>query len=91
MQSRNHELWAAFFAILLITLVYAYMFIRLDGVPPARELYGHMMGVVGFILMLMSHFGLKNNHKAMCLRQLLHSLIQSLRFLCHTSGVNSEY
>jgi len=54
MQSRNHELWAAFFAILLITLVYAYMFIRLDGVPPARELYGHMMGVVGFILMLMT-------------------------------------
>lgn len=54
MQRSNRELWAAFIAILIITLVYVFMVIRLGAAPPARELYGHSMGIVGFILMLMT-------------------------------------
>ena len=54
MSRRNTELWAAFAAILIITMVYLYMVIRLGDVPPARELYGHSMGIAGFVLMLMT-------------------------------------
>ena len=54
MQRSNRELWAAFAAILLISLLYGFMVIRLGGVPPAREVYGHGMGIVGFVLMLMT-------------------------------------
>ena len=54
MPRRNAELWAAFTAILIITLVYLFMVIRLGAVPPARELYGHSMGIAGFVLMLVT-------------------------------------
>jgi len=50
----NKELWAAFFAILLITLVYLFAMSQIGGIPAASGLFGHGIGIVGFILMLMT-------------------------------------
>ena len=50
----NRELWAAFFAIVLITLVYLVVLSQTGGIPAASGLFGHGMGIVGFILMLMT-------------------------------------
>lgn len=51
---RNRELWLAFLAILAISLFYGFVVVMLGGIPPAREFFGHSLGVVGFILMLMT-------------------------------------
>jgi len=50
----NRELWASFFAILLITLVYLFVMSQMGGVPAASGLFGHGIGIFGFILMLMT-------------------------------------
>jgi hypothetical protein len=50
----NRELWLAFIAILIITLIYAFMVTMLGGIPPAREFFGHSIGIIGFLLMLMT-------------------------------------
>jgi hypothetical protein len=50
----NRELWIAFALIVLFTLVYLGGVIGLEGIPPASELFGHGLGVLGFILMLMT-------------------------------------
>ncbi len=48
------ELWLALVAILFITSVYFLIMTLTDGVPAAGGLYGHAMGILGFILMLMT-------------------------------------
>jgi hypothetical protein len=48
------ELWAAFFAIVVITFVYLTAVILLGGIPAAGNLFGHSLGIFGFILMLMT-------------------------------------
>jgi hypothetical protein len=40
--------------MLLFTLLYLWVVIRLDTVPPAGDLFGHGLGILGFILMLMT-------------------------------------
>ncbi len=50
----NRELWLALFAIIIITGFYLIMMISLKGFPAASGFYGHMMGVLGFLLMLMT-------------------------------------
>jgi hypothetical protein len=50
----TRELWIAFFACLTISLVYLFAVISLGGVPAASELFGHSLGIVGFVLMLMT-------------------------------------
>jgi hypothetical protein len=50
----NRELWLAFFAMLLITGLYAFVYILTREIPPASELFGHGMGIVGFLMMLMT-------------------------------------
>ncbi len=52
--SNNRELWLAFIAIAAITLLYGFMVAMLGGIPPAREFFGHSLGIIGFILMLMT-------------------------------------
>ncbi len=53
MRNSNSELWYALLAIVLITLVYTLTVIM--GVAPASSgLLGHLLGVVGFVLMLMT-------------------------------------
>ncbi len=48
------ELWAAFFAALLITVIYGAVIFTTRSIPPASELFGHGLGILGFILMLMT-------------------------------------
>jgi hypothetical protein len=50
----NRELWWAFFAILLITLVYLFVITLTGEIPAAQGLFGHSIGIIGFILMLMT-------------------------------------
>ena len=48
------ELWLAFLAMLLITGLYGAVLYFTREVPPAYELFGHAIGIVGFVLMLMT-------------------------------------
>ena len=50
----NRELWLALFAMILITGLYGLVLLFTRKVPPASELFGHSIGIVGFILMLMT-------------------------------------
>jgi hypothetical protein len=52
MRRSNRELWLAFIAILGITALYLIMMVMLNGLPEASGFFGHMIGVLGFILML---------------------------------------
>lgn len=51
---RPGELLYALIAVVFITLVYLGMNVILGEVPAASGFYGHSMGVVGFLLMLMT-------------------------------------
>jgi hypothetical protein len=50
----DRELWWAFFAALGITLLYLFVTIIWHSVPAAGSLFGHTIGIVGFILMVMT-------------------------------------
>ena len=50
----NRELWLAFFAMILITGLYGLVIIYTRSIPPAGELFGHVMGIIGFVFMLMT-------------------------------------
>jgi hypothetical protein len=54
MRSSNRELWLALCAVVFITLGYLYMMNHEAAVPAASNFYGHMIGVLGFFLMLMT-------------------------------------
>jgi hypothetical protein len=54
MQRSPRELWLAFLTILIISSVYLLVVIYLGGIPAASNFFGHTLGVVGFILMLMT-------------------------------------
>ncbi len=49
---RGQELWWAFAAVLIVTLVYLGVLVWSETTPPASELFGHGLGIVGFLLML---------------------------------------
>jgi len=50
----NRELWLAFLAMLLITGLYGLVMLFTREIPPASELFGHGIGIVGFMMMLMT-------------------------------------
>ena len=54
MRRRTFELWYALATILLITAVYMAVVSRLGSVPAASGLFGHSLGILGFLLMLMT-------------------------------------
>lgn len=54
MQPGNRELWVAFIAILIITILYLFIVITLEGIPAASEFFGHSLGILGFTLMVMT-------------------------------------
>jgi hypothetical protein len=54
MYRSTRELWAAFFAVIIISIVYLLAVIALGGVPAAGDFFGHSLGVVGFLLMVMT-------------------------------------
>jgi xanthosine utilization system XapX-like protein len=51
---KNKELWLAIVAMLLIGGLYGLVTISYREVPAASGLFGHLIGVLGFILMLMT-------------------------------------
>ena len=48
------ELWLAFLTILAVSLVYGLVVVSRRAIPAAGELFGHLIGVTGFVLMLMT-------------------------------------
>jgi hypothetical protein len=48
------ELWLALLMIVIITAMYAGVIALTKQIPAAGEFYGHTLGVIGFILMLMT-------------------------------------
>ena len=50
----NKELWFAFVFCVLITGVYGSVVIWNREIPAASEFFGHALGIIGFILMLMT-------------------------------------
>jgi hypothetical protein len=51
---RNLELWLALAVILLSTFAYGYVLIATKHVPSASGWFGHVIGALGFALMLMT-------------------------------------
>jgi hypothetical protein len=54
MLSKNKELWLSLLAAVIITAIYAYVVYWSRAVPAASSFFGHMIGVVGFLLMLVT-------------------------------------
>lgn len=54
MQRGSRELWLAIIAILTITFFYLVMVFLLGGIPAASNFFGHSLGVLGFVLMMMT-------------------------------------
>lgn len=50
----TRELWYSFAAILFITVAYLFILIWYEQIPRSREFFGHTIGILGFILMLMT-------------------------------------
>ena len=50
----GRELWWAFFVGILITGAYGAVIFTARKIPVAGELFGHLLGIFGFILMLMT-------------------------------------
>jgi hypothetical protein len=54
MLTGNKELWWAIFASALIGLMYALVMLAAGKVPAAGEVFGHTLGILGFILMMLT-------------------------------------
>lgn len=54
MFSRNRELWYALAAIVAVTAVYLAAYVLQGSVPAASGIVGHGIGILGFVLMLMT-------------------------------------
>jgi hypothetical protein len=54
MQRSNRELWLAFVGVLAITAIYLSVVINQKNAPAASGLFGHSIGVIGFLLMGMT-------------------------------------
>ena len=50
----NRELWLALLAMLIITGLYGLVIVLTREIPPASELFGHGIGILGFTFMLMT-------------------------------------
>jgi len=50
----NRELWLAFTAIVCISLAYLFVVAWQGAIPRASQFFGHSLGILGFILMLMT-------------------------------------
>ncbi len=48
----NRELWTSFIAVLIITLLYLFVVGILQKIPNASDLFGHGLGIIGFLMML---------------------------------------
>jgi len=48
------ELWLALITAVLITVLYGLVVLLTHGIPAASDLFGHGLGILGFVLMLMT-------------------------------------
>ncbi len=51
---RGKELWLAMLAAILISALYGAVVMLTKEIPPAADLFGHSLGILGFLLMLMT-------------------------------------
>ena len=51
---RGRELWLAALAAVMISAIYGAVVALTREIPPAADLFGHMLGILGFILMLLT-------------------------------------
>jgi hypothetical protein len=56
LQRSNRELWLSFIAIIFISIAYIFVVTWMNAIPVASEFFGHTIGILGFILMLMTEF-----------------------------------
>jgi hypothetical protein len=54
MWKQNRELWLSLLAVIIITAVYALFIRQTRSIPSASGLFGHLVGVIGFLFMLMA-------------------------------------
>jgi hypothetical protein len=52
MQQSSRELWLSFIAMMFVTVVYIFVVVMFGAIPGASDLFGHSLGILGFILML---------------------------------------
>jgi hypothetical protein len=50
----NKELWLSLLACIIITAVYTFMVTWYRAIPAASSLFGHLIGIIGFVLMLLA-------------------------------------
>jgi hypothetical protein len=53
-QRSSRELWIAFFTIGIITFFYLTAVILTGSMPAASDFFGHSLGIIGFVLMIMT-------------------------------------
>lgn len=51
---RNKEFWLALLGAVIVTAVYAFVTSWERAIPAAGSLFGHLLGILGFLLMLMT-------------------------------------
>ena len=54
MLNDNRELWWAVLASILIAGIYAFVMYMTGKIPAAGELFGHALGILGFLLMILT-------------------------------------
>ena len=54
MRRNDKELWLSLLAAAIITAIYAFVVNWYHAIPAAGSLFGHLIGVLGFLLMLMT-------------------------------------
>ena len=52
--NHNKELWLSLVAMVLIAGLYTLILILTRQIPPAAGLFGHLLGILGFLLMLLT-------------------------------------
>lgn len=53
-QRGNRELWLAFVAAIVISIFYVFVVTWINAIPRASDFFGHSIGILGFILMLLT-------------------------------------
>jgi len=54
LRPKNEELWLALFIAVALTALYGSVLYATRAIPAAGSLFGHLLGIIGFILMLMT-------------------------------------
>jgi len=54
MLTKNKELWYSLLAAVIITAIYAFVLKLNQAAPAAGSFFGHVIGIIGFLLMLMT-------------------------------------